>query len=105
MRKCKGGYSVSKQQKNKGISGQVIRTLAFLVVIVLGYQGIKLAKISQGLDLQIKEAQKEVAVESDKLEYLKLEYENIESIHTVERMAREKLGLVKEDEIVFREKY
>lgn len=96
---------MGKKQKNKGMSGPVIRTLAFLVVIVLGYQGIKLAKISQGLDLQIKEAQKEVLAESEKLEGLKLEYQNIESIHTVESMAREKLGLVKEDEIVFREKH
>lgn len=96
---------MDKEQKNKGMPTGFIRFIALMVMLGLGYQGMKLVKISSSLDHQIKETQKEVMAENKKLEELKIEYENIESLHTVESVAREKLGLVKDDEIVFREKY
>lgn len=96
---------MAKNQKSRGISGELVRTIAILAIVIFGYKGIKIAKVSQNLDRQIEEVSKEVATESKKLEELKIEYENIESLHSVERIAREKLGLVKKDEIVFREKY
>ena len=92
-------------KSNKGISTSAVRTVAIIVALILGYQGMQLAKIARSLDQQIKETQKEVAIENKKVEALILEYENIESLQNVERVAREKLGLVKKDEIVFREKY
>lgn len=95
----------SKQKNNKGVSTSFVRTIAIVTVIFLGYQGIQIAKISYNLDNQLEEAGKEVAAESKNLNELNLEYENIESLNTVESIAREKLGLVKKDEIVFREKY
>lgn len=93
------------KEKNKGISAGVLRMIAIVVVLLLSYQGVKLLKVSKNLDRQIQETQKEIAIESKKLEELKNEYENIESLQTVENIAREKLGMVKDDEIVFREKY
>lgn len=92
-------------KKNKGISTTLVRTMAIVVTVMLGYQGMKLVKVSKNLDQQIKETQKELRVEGEKVEALKLEYENIETLQNVEKVAREKLGLVKKDEIVFREKY
>ena len=92
-------------KKNKGLSASVVRTIAILVTIMLSYQGVKLVKVSRNLDRQIKETQKEVAVENKRVEELKLEFESIETLQNVEKVAREKLGLVKGDEIVFREKY
>ncbi len=96
---------MGEKQKNKSMHRRIVRTIAILVVVVIGYKGIEVAKISRSLDHQIKEVTKEVALETKKLEELKIEYENIDSLHTVESMAREKLGYVKNDEIVFREKY
>lgn len=93
------------KQSNKNICRSMIRAVAIIVVVVAGYKGVELAKISKSLDRQIKEVTKEVTAQSQKLENLKLEYEQIDSLATVESMAREKLGYVKRDEIVFREKY
>lgn len=96
---------MKKKQKNKGVSTSVVRFMALMFVVTLGYQGVKLVKVSKNLDQQIEETRKEVAVESSKLEGLNMQYENIESLDSVEQVARERLGLVKNDEIVFREKY
>lgn len=95
---------MGKKQANKGISTGLVRFLAITVVVVLGYQGIKMSQVAKSLDTQLEEVEKQIAVESKKLEELTIEYENIESPQTVEKIAREKLGLVKDDEIVFRER-
>ena len=96
---------MGKKQQDKKIPTNILRGIAILTVVLLGYNGVKVAKLSSSLDRQIKETRKEAAAESKKLEELKIEYENIDSLHTVESIARDKLGYVKEDEIVFREKY
>ncbi|HHX63060.1 MAG TPA: hypothetical protein GX707_20460 [Epulopiscium sp.] len=96
---------MGNKQANTGVPTGFIRLIAILVVVTLGYNSIKLVKVSASLEQQVKETKKEVAMESKKLADLKIEYENIESLQTVESIAREKLGFVKEDEIVFREKY
>lgn len=93
------------RQQSKKIPTNILRSIAILTVVFLGYNGIKVAKLSRSLDRQIEEIRKEVATENKRLEELKIEYENIDSLQTVETIAREKLGYVKEDEIVFREKY
>ncbi|NLI90033.1 MAG: hypothetical protein GX366_06475 [Epulopiscium sp.] len=95
---------MGKKQENKGISTGLVRFLAITVVIALGYQGIKMGQVAKSLDIQLEEVEKQIAIESKKLEELTIEYENIESPQTVEKIAREKLGLVKDDEIVFRER-
>ena len=73
-----------------------------LIIVTLGYQGIRLVQVSQQLDQQIKQTQKEISAESQRLEALETEYANINSLQNIEKVARDKLGLVKEDEIVFR---
>lgn len=96
---------MKQKHKNKGISTSVVRFIAFMFIVTLGYQGVRLVKISRNLDRQIEETQKELATEHKRLEELKVEYEGIDSLRTIEKVAREKLGLVMDDEIVFREKY
>ena len=96
---------MGKKENNKKIPTSILRGTAILLVALLGYNGLRIAKLSSSLDQQLKETRKEAAAESQKLEELKIEYENIDSLHTVESIARDKLGYVKEDEIVFREKY
>ncbi len=96
---------MGKKQQDKKIPTNILKGVAILTVVFLGYNGIRVAKLSDSLDQQIEETRKAAAAESKKLEELKIEYENIDSLHTVESIARDKLGYVKEDEIVFREKY
>ena len=91
-------------KKDKGISAGLMRIIAIILTVFLGSQGMQLLKVSRSLDAQLEEAQKELSLQGRNLEELQIEYENIESISTVENIAREKLGFVKKDEIVFREK-
>jgi len=73
-----------------------------IVLVTLGYQGMRLRQVSQQLDQQIKKTQKEIAIESKKLENLQKEYQEMDSLQNIEKVARDKLGLVKNDEIVFK---
>ncbi len=91
-------------KKDKGVSAGFVRTVALLLVVFLGYQGIQVLKISRNLDTQLEEVEKELTLQTRKLEELQDEHGNIESQSTVESIAREKLGFVKKDEIVFRER-
>ncbi len=72
------------------------------ITMVLGYQGIRVRRFSQQLDQQLEKAEKEIGIESQILEDLQKQYEELDSLKNVERVARDKLGLVKDDEIIFR---
>lgn len=91
-----------KRQKDKSMSLKLIMGVFASIIIMLGYQGVRLVRISQQLDQQIKQTKKEIAIESKKLEALEIEYANINTLENVEKVARDKLGFVREDEIVFR---
>ena len=83
---------------------KIMMSIFAIIIVTLGYQGMRLIRVSQQLDQQIEQARKEIAVESQKLEALEIEHANIDSLKNIEKVARDKLGLVKEDEIVFRMK-
>ena len=93
---------MKKRQQDKSASVRVVMSIMALIIVTLGYQGIRLVQVSQQLDQQIKQTQKEISLESQRLEALESEYANINSLENIEKVARDKLGLVKEDEIVFR---
>lgn len=95
---------MTRKRKDKGTSMSIVLSITLVVIVTLGYQSIRLIRVSRSLDQQIKETRKEVSIESQKLEALKVEYENIDSLNHVENVARDKLGMVKDDEIVFRER-
>lgn len=91
-----------ERQKDKSTSMKITMGIMALIIVTLGYQGVRLIQVSQQLDQQIKQTQKEIAIESQRLGALEIEHANIDSLENVERVARDKLGLVKEDEIVFK---
>lgn len=95
---------MKKKQKDKSMSMKIIMSVMVLTITILGYQGVRLIQVSQQLDQQLKQTQKEAAIERRKLEDLEAEYESIDSLKNIEKIARDKLGLVKKDEIVFRVK-
>ena len=84
------------------MSMKITMCVVTIVLVTLGYQGVRLRQVSQQLDQQIKNTQKEIAIESKKLEDLQKEYEEIDSLQNIEKVARDKLGFVKNDEIVFK---
>mgnify|MGYP000846994297 CR=1 FL=1 len=91
-----------KNKKDKTMSMKITMCVVTIVLVTLGYQGVRLRQVSQQLDQQIKNTQKEIAIESKKLEDLQKEYEEIDSLQNIEKVARDKLGFVKNDEIVFK---
>ena len=63
-----------------------------------------LQKINRGLEKQKTEYIKQIQIEKEKQEKLLEEKQYNQSDIYIEKVAREKLGLVKEDEVVFMEK-
>lgn len=74
------------------------------ILIYLGVKSREITHIIERLDTQISIANKELQKEQETLERLELEREQIGSLEYIERIAREKLGMVKEDDIVFKQK-
>lgn len=93
-----------KEQKNKRIPISIIISIVMVIILTLGYQSIQIIQVSRNLDQQIKESKKEIVIEQEKLDSLQKQREQIDSLENVEKVAREKLGLVKKDEIVFKAK-
>lgn len=74
------------------------------VLIYLGMRTIELNKVIDKLDTQLVEANKKLEEEKKELEILNQEKANMESLEYIEQVARDKLGMVKKDDIVFKEK-
>nr|WP_307991235.1 septum formation initiator family protein [uncultured Niameybacter sp.] len=74
------------------------------VLIYLGMRTIELNKVIDKLDTQLVEANKKLEEEKKQLEVLNQEKANMESLEYIEQVARDKLGMVKKDDIVFKEK-
>ena len=71
---------------------------------MIAFKTYDLQKINRGLEKQIAEYREKIRMEQEEQERLLKEKEYIQSDMYIEKVAREKLGLVKEDEIVFMEK-
>lgn len=96
------GNTVVKSKNEKTIAMKITMFIVTMMLITLGYQGIRLRQVSQQLAEQLKNTQKEITIESTKLEDLQKEYNEIDSLQNIEKVARDKLGYVKNDEIVFK---
>ena len=74
------------------------------VLSYLGMRTMQLNKVIDKLDSQLVEANKKLEEEKKQLESLNEEKANMESLEYIEQVARDKLGMVKKDDIVFKEK-
>ena len=74
------------------------------ILIYFGFKTVELNKVMQSVDEQIIQAQKKLEKENAELQALEEERDNMESLEYIERIARDKLGMVKKDDIVFKEK-
>lgn len=74
------------------------------ILIYFGFRAVEMNKIIDTLDTQLVEANMKLEKEKLELEALQEERDHMESLEYIERVARDKLGMVKKDDIVFKEK-
>ncbi|MGL4362860.1 MAG: FtsB family cell division protein [Cellulosilyticaceae bacterium] len=81
-------------------------TIVIMLVIVgcLGMRGKEIDSVIGQLDEQVIRAEAQLKEQEQMLEILQKEREQIDTIEYIEKIAREKLGMVKENDIVFKEK-
>lgn len=89
---------------NKKVIWRVTLIVSIGILIYFGFKTVELNKVMQGVDEQIIQAQKKLEKENAELQALEEERDNMESLEYIERIARDKLGMVKKDDIVFKEK-
>jgi cell division protein DivIC len=100
-----GMFFVRKKKKRRRSLGSYCNILLIMIFFIgVGCKTYDLYQIRQGLQSQIQDYERLIASEQTKTASLLKEKEYIESDFYIEMIAREKLGLVKPDEIVFMER-
>ncbi len=90
-----------KKRKN----GIIVITMAVLALFaVLFYKGIDLQREKAALQEKVRELRVEKQEEDERTEELKARQAYMTTKNYIEDVAREKLGLVYKDEIIFKEK-
>lgn len=79
-------------------------SFTFVCTVTLSNSIVKNININESLNIQISELNKEFIIEQEELTELQREKDTMDSNAYIEKIAREKLGMVKPDEIVFKQK-
>ena len=91
------------KKKEKRKNGLKIIALAVLVLFgVIAYNSIQLQEEKRALEKQYSELEEKLQEEEERSVLLAERRAYMQTIRYIEEMAREKLGLVYEDEIIFR---
>ena len=83
---------------------RVTFVITVITIITFSIKGYQLNKLIKKVDNQVVNDKNELAVSQKQLTKLQWESTQMNSPEYIERVAREELGMVKEDDIVFREK-
>lgn len=89
---------------NKKVIWRITFIASIGILIYFGFKTVELNKVIASVDEQLIEAQKKLEKEQTELKELEEERDHMETLEYIERVAREKLGMVKKDDIVFKEK-
>ena len=93
-----------KEKTKKSTKKRKIKLTAlilFIAVLILLINGIKLQpQITQNYD-KISELKSKIEYEEQRAEEVDALKENVDSYEYIEKIAREKLGMIRKDEIVF----
>lgn len=93
----------NERRKEKRKNGLKIIALAVLVLFaVITYSSISLQEEKQALEKQYRELQLKLQEEEERFVMLEEKRAYMQTIRYIEDMAREKLGLVYEDDVIFR---
>ena len=79
-----------------------IATIAELMLLTV--KALEVNRLINRVDEEIASTKKELEKEQEKIAAMKAEIEQIDSPEYIEKVAREKLGMVKEEDIVFKER-
>lgn len=87
---------------------KIILRITLLVTIMsaafFSIKGYQLNKLIQRVDRQIALDEKELFIQKRQLQTLQDEMAQVNTVEYIEKVAREELGMVKESDIVFRQK-
>lgn len=91
--------------KRKRTNRTGLLLVAMMVLIICGivtYQKNELSKVSQRAQAKMTELNNSITSEEERTEELKEKKAYVQTYKYIEEMAREKLGLVYKDEIIFK---
>jgi len=91
-------------KKGKSIAVRIMFTITVLVLLGLGLSGYRLHKLIKRIDYQVALGKQELSKNKKQLEQLQLEVTQIDTPEYIEKVAREELGMVKKEDIIFKEK-
>lgn len=101
MRQVLGGIQMKNMKK---ITYRISILLTVIILGCLGLRAVEIKKVINQLDDKLIRAEKQLIEEQLKLEELQREREEMDTLEYIEKVAREKLGLVKQNDIVFKQK-
>lgn len=94
-----GGVQMKKRKK---MIIRMLYTIIFAVGVWIGMKSLEIENIIEKLDYQIVAAEKELEDNKQQLSVLEEERKAMNTPEYIEKIAREKLGMVKKDDIVFK---
>ena len=96
---------MSSGKKKRGNAGTV--SIGIIVLAFLAIMSIQIVKLKQKVEVQneqIEEWNEKLAAESERAEEIKQLEESMQDTQFIEDQAKSKLGLVYDNEIIFKEK-
>ncbi len=90
--------------RNKRNILQISVLLTTLIIAYFAIKSTELYQVIRQLEGQVKAAEEKLEQETEALTELQTERNKMDTLEYIEEVAREKLGMVKPDDIVFRKK-
>lgn len=91
-------------KNSKKVTIRISALLTVVIMVGLGARAVEVRKIMTEIDHQIADTHVELKKEKEELQLLEQEKKEMNSVVYIEKVAREKLGMVKADDIVIKEK-
>ncbi|MHC1749004.1 MAG: septum formation initiator family protein [Cellulosilyticaceae bacterium] len=91
-------------RNHKKIVIRISALLTLIIMVGLGVRAIEVQKITKEIDHQIEDTKIELKKEKEELQSLEEEKKEMNTPAYIEKVAREKLGMVKADDVVIKEK-
>lgn len=89
-----------KQKRKNGL--KIIALAVIVVFVVMAYNSVSLQKDKRALEKQYSELEEKLQSEQERSEFLKDRAAYMQTTRYIEEIARERLGLVYEEEVIFR---
>lgn len=91
-------------KKSNKIFSRIVVIVTIMVLLGLSVKALEVKKLIKEKDKELVMRKKELQQHEEQLKNLQNELKHINTKEYIEKVAREQLGLVKEDDIIFKEK-